>query len=158
MRTPAHAVEGSVHLTVGRRPDLSEAAPYYHSYLERVPVGEICVLLTHQRTTVLAYLRGLTEEQSRLRYAADKWSVREVVESSAPSLSRTGADERSRGVRLLARSELVHSDRPHIRRMIGCARRIRMLLSSSPPGRRSLDSHESHLAAEDHPPTDWNRR
>lgn len=60
-------------------PDHSEAAEYYFTYIDQVPAGDICEILEGQLPEVLAQLRGISEEQSLLRYAPGKWSIREVV-------------------------------------------------------------------------------
>lgn len=64
---------------IRRRPDPTEAAPYYYAYVERVPQGDICDLLERQRTTVGEMLGAVDESRSLNRYAPDKWSIREVV-------------------------------------------------------------------------------
>lgn len=61
------------------RPDRSEAAPYYFTYIDQVPDGDICGMLATQVDDTQALLEAVTEEQSLHRYAPDKWSIREVV-------------------------------------------------------------------------------
>jgi hypothetical protein len=61
------------------RPDRTEAAPYYFTYIDQVPDGDICGLMAAQLPDVLRFLRGITESQSLGRYAADKWSIRDVM-------------------------------------------------------------------------------
>jgi len=61
------------------RPDHSEAAEYYFTYMDQVPDGDICDFLEAQLPETLALLRGISEERSRFRYAPEKWSVREVL-------------------------------------------------------------------------------
>jgi len=61
------------------RPDRTEAADYYFTYIDQVPSGDICELLRSQCREVLDLLGEISEANSRLRYAADKWSIREVV-------------------------------------------------------------------------------
>jgi hypothetical protein len=61
------------------RPDHSEAAEYYLTYINKVPDGDICATLERQQADTLALLRGISEEQSLHRYAPGKWSIREVV-------------------------------------------------------------------------------
>lgn len=62
------------------RPDRSEAAEYYFTYIDRVPDGiDICRILEDQLPETLALLQGISDERSRHRYAPDKWSIREVV-------------------------------------------------------------------------------
>ena len=60
-------------------PDRTEAAPYYFTYIDQVPSGDIRVLLEAQSGETLALLRGISEETSLVRYAPGKWSIREVL-------------------------------------------------------------------------------
>jgi hypothetical protein len=60
-------------------PDRTEAAEYYFTYIDKVPAGDICQVLDAQLSETLPLLQGISEERSALRYAADKWSVREVL-------------------------------------------------------------------------------
>lgn len=66
-----------IHRTI--RPDRDEAAEYFFKYIDLVPDGDVVAFLESQRTEVLALLRGVTQEQSRHRYAPGKWSVSDVV-------------------------------------------------------------------------------
>src|SRR5947209_11447252 len=61
------------------RPEPAEAAPYYFTYIDRVPTDNIVAVMETQMDETLALLRGISEEQSLRRYAPDKWSVRQVV-------------------------------------------------------------------------------
>ena len=61
------------------RPERSEAAEYYFTYIDQVDGVDICKVLEQQRVETVALLRSLSEEQSLSRYAPDKWSIREVV-------------------------------------------------------------------------------
>ncbi len=61
------------------RPDSTEAAEYYFTYISKVPDGDICAILERQQADTLALLRGISDEQSLHRYAPGKWSIREVV-------------------------------------------------------------------------------
>lgn len=60
-------------------PDRSEAAEYYFRYIDQVPAGDICALIDAQGTEFLALLNAIPEDRTRHRYAAGKWSIREVV-------------------------------------------------------------------------------
>jgi hypothetical protein len=64
--------------TVGP-PARDESVEYYYRYIDRVPGADIVGALETQREEALAYLRGFSEEQSLHRYAADKWSARQVL-------------------------------------------------------------------------------
>jgi len=60
--------------------DRTEAAEYYFTYIDQVPTGtDIRRVIEAQLGETLAVLNGISEEQSRHRYAPDKWSIREVV-------------------------------------------------------------------------------
>lgn len=61
------------------RPEASEYAPYYETYVSKVPDGDIVHLLATQIDDTVALLRDLSDEQAAHRYAPNKWSVREVV-------------------------------------------------------------------------------
>lgn len=62
-----------------RRPDRTEAADYYFTYIDQVPDGDICAILRAQSAEALNQLEGISEDQSLLRYAPGKWSIREVL-------------------------------------------------------------------------------
>lgn len=61
------------------RPDRTEAAPYYFAYIDKVAGDDICSILEQQATDTLGVLRTIPEDRSRHRYAAGKWSIRDVV-------------------------------------------------------------------------------
>jgi uncharacterized damage-inducible protein DinB len=61
------------------RPDRDEAAEYYFTYIDQVPDGDVCELMAAQGREVAAEWRGVSDERSRHRYAAGKWSMRDVV-------------------------------------------------------------------------------
>lgn len=60
-------------------PDRTEAAPYYFTYIDQVPEGNINEVLREQLPATLAFLQGISEERSLHRYAPDKWSIRQVL-------------------------------------------------------------------------------
>ncbi len=61
------------------RPLPDEAAPYYHGYIELVPEGPILGVLANQAEEVRAFLSEIGEDRAGLRYAPDKWSIKQVV-------------------------------------------------------------------------------
>ena len=61
------------------RPQATEYAPYYHKYISLVPDGDIVALLEEQERRTRALLSSLSEEQSEYRYAAGKWTVKQVL-------------------------------------------------------------------------------
>jgi hypothetical protein len=61
------------------RPGADEAAPYYFTYIDRVPDTEIAGFLAAQLDEALPFLSGISEETSRHRYAPEKWSIRQAL-------------------------------------------------------------------------------
>jgi hypothetical protein len=61
------------------RPDRTEAAQYYFTYIDQVGDGDIRDILERQVDDTVALLRSISDDQSLHRYAPDKWSIREVV-------------------------------------------------------------------------------
>src|SRR5580700_7396576 len=74
MLTPATST-ASAYL----RPQSGEAAPYYDRYISLVPGNDVLAALDDQRRQTLLLLSGRTEADGDLRYAPDKWSVKEVL-------------------------------------------------------------------------------
>jgi hypothetical protein len=61
------------------RPQPGEYAPYYDRYLSLVPGNDILAALDEQRRQMLLLLSGRTEADGDLRYAPEKWNVKEVL-------------------------------------------------------------------------------
>ena len=61
------------------RPAASEHAPYYGKYTSLVPDGPIVETLRTQMAETAALLAGVPAGREEHRYAAGKWSVKEVV-------------------------------------------------------------------------------
>jgi hypothetical protein len=61
------------------RPQPNEAAAYYSNYIDRVTSDDIVAVLETQLDEAVAFLSGISEEQSLQRYEADKWSRRELL-------------------------------------------------------------------------------
>ena len=64
---------------VAMRPSNTEYAPFYASYVASVPDGDIVEMLESQHRETVEALRGISEERAGVRYAPEKWSIREVV-------------------------------------------------------------------------------
>ncbi len=62
-----------------RRPEPSEYAPRYASYMELVPETDIIAALAAQADETAAFLAAIPCEMHGCRYAEGKWSIREVV-------------------------------------------------------------------------------
>lgn len=61
------------------RPAPDEYAPYYGTYVTKVADGDIVRTLSHQISGTLSYLRSIPPSHEGYRYAAGKWSIREVI-------------------------------------------------------------------------------
>ena len=66
-------------MTTTTAPDRTEAAEYYFTYIDQVAAGDIRVFLKAQLMETLALLQSISEQQSLVRYAPDKWSIRQLV-------------------------------------------------------------------------------
>ncbi len=62
-----------------RPPEASEYLPYYHKYISMVKGDDLIPVLETQIGETLPMLRGISEEKSLHRYAAGKWSIKEVL-------------------------------------------------------------------------------
>ncbi|HPV77024.1 MAG TPA: DinB family protein [Gemmatimonadaceae bacterium] len=61
------------------RPAADEHIPYFGRYTALVPPGDLIAHAEAQVLELRALLSPLSAEQSRHRYAEEKWSIREVV-------------------------------------------------------------------------------
>lgn len=61
------------------RPDHSEFADYYLTYVSKVPEGDIRSTLRDQAVAARAMLEQIPEARAGHRYGPDKWSIRQVV-------------------------------------------------------------------------------
>jgi uncharacterized damage-inducible protein DinB len=61
------------------RPHNDEAAPYYFNYINQVAGEDPLPIIESQLDDSLAFLSGISEDQSLYRYAPDKWSIRQVL-------------------------------------------------------------------------------
>jgi len=69
----------STIVTSPYRPQPGEYAPYYDRYISLVPGNDILTTLDEQRRQTILLLSGRTEADGDLRYAPDKWSLKEVL-------------------------------------------------------------------------------
>ncbi len=61
------------------RPMASEFAPYYQQYIQLITEGDVLGVLERQTDEALGTWGGLDEKRALLRYAPNKWSVKQVV-------------------------------------------------------------------------------
>lgn len=61
------------------RPEGSEAAPYFFTYIRQAPGDDPLSIVETQLEDGLALLTGISEEMSLYRYAPEKWSIRQLL-------------------------------------------------------------------------------
>jgi hypothetical protein len=61
------------------RPERSEAAAYYFTYIDRIPEDDVVGVMERQLEDVSRFLASISEEKSLHRYAPEKWSIRQVL-------------------------------------------------------------------------------
>lgn len=61
------------------RPETSEAAPYYFTYINRATGDDPIAMMESQLPDSIRFFSGISEEKSLYRYALDKWSIRQVL-------------------------------------------------------------------------------
>lgn len=66
-------------MTALPRPTAADAAPFYFTYIDKVPEGDVLAILESGVAETRRLLAGLDPDRERHRYAPGKWSIREVV-------------------------------------------------------------------------------
>ena|SRR5690348_11782843 len=61
------------------RPDSTEAASYYFTYINQVPGDDALPVIEQQLESVTGLCSAISEQKSTHRYAPDKWSIRQVL-------------------------------------------------------------------------------
>ena len=61
------------------RPERSEAAEYYFTYIGKIPQDDIVGVLEKQLVDLPPFFSGISEEKSLHRYAPEKWSIRQTL-------------------------------------------------------------------------------
>jgi hypothetical protein len=61
------------------RPQDTEAAPYYFTYINQVTGEDAADTIETQLEESLVFFGGISEERSLYRYAPEKWSIRQVL-------------------------------------------------------------------------------
>jgi hypothetical protein len=67
------------------RPSQSEFAPYYGTYVDAMPDGDVVAALEKQGEETFALFSGLSEKDGAYRYAPDKWTIRDLVQHLSDS-------------------------------------------------------------------------
>jgi len=61
------------------RPEKTEYAEYYDRYISLIDSDEIVAVLENQLEELAEVFKQITEEKSHYAYAADKWTIKEVI-------------------------------------------------------------------------------
>jgi DinB superfamily len=61
------------------RPEESEAAKYYFTYIDRVVGDDVVGVIESQLESASALFAGISDEKSLCRYAPEKWGIRQVL-------------------------------------------------------------------------------
>ena len=61
------------------RPAASEYPPFFATYVDKVPEGDILQQLSNQIEDMRHCFGALTPEQAEYRYAPDKWSLKDIL-------------------------------------------------------------------------------
>jgi hypothetical protein len=66
-------------MTTIARPDRTQSAEYYFTYIDKVPGTDPLAVLDAQLADAVALYESIDEKRSMHRYAEGKWSLREVL-------------------------------------------------------------------------------
>ena len=61
------------------RPLAGEFLPYFGTYIDKVPDGDVIAVLESSIGTTRKVLAAVSEERAGYRYAEGKWSIKEVI-------------------------------------------------------------------------------
>ena len=61
------------------RPEPTEYASYFGTYISKVPDGDVLEILERQQDEMRLLLSELAADKGNYRYAPDKWSIKEVI-------------------------------------------------------------------------------
>ncbi len=64
---------------MSHRPTASEYASFYHTYVGKVPEGDLIKMLENQASETLALVGDISDEKGLYRYAEGKWSIKELM-------------------------------------------------------------------------------
>ncbi|MBA4405969.1 hypothetical protein C0389_01715 [bacterium] len=62
-----------------KHPQKDEYAAYYHTYVDKVPNGDIIKTLKKQSNQIYKLFKNVSKKESLFRYSPGKWSVREIM-------------------------------------------------------------------------------
>ncbi len=61
------------------RPAADEYAPYYGTYINKVPAGDLLTILAEQIPEAMNLLRPLSDDKAMFAYAPGKWTIKQCV-------------------------------------------------------------------------------
>ncbi|GKU85045.1 DinB family protein [Niallia sp. NCCP-28] len=61
------------------KPVKEEYPAYYHNYIQLVPEEDVLIQLEEQIAETSVFFLGLSDAKADFRYAAGKWSIKEVI-------------------------------------------------------------------------------
>lgn len=61
------------------RPQITEAAPYYFTYIDQAIGEDPLASIEKQLDVSIQFFSGISEAKSSYRYGPDKWSIRQVL-------------------------------------------------------------------------------
>lgn len=93
------------------RPATTEYAPYYQTYIKKVPDGDIIQILAQQMEKTQELIRGLPPGKANFRYAPGKWNIKEVFGHLVDT-------ERVFAYRALCSAAMISRPSPLLNRMI----------------------------------------
>ncbi|MBJ8105790.1 MULTISPECIES: DinB family protein [Bacillus cereus group] len=62
-----------------KRPEANEYNPYYSTYINLIPDGDIIHILEQQMKETNLLLKDISDSDGHFRYAPNKWSIKEVI-------------------------------------------------------------------------------
>jgi hypothetical protein len=62
------------------RPDLSSTPPFYHNYINLVPVDDLMAAFKNETPAFVLFLESIPSGKLDYRYAEGKWSIRELLQ------------------------------------------------------------------------------
>lgn len=122
-----------------KKPSIGEYPAYYGGYINLVPKGDLLDILAKQLEDTTILLSDITETQSNYRYAAGKWTLKEVI-------GHISDTERIMGYRLLRISRgdktplAGYNDEDYVKEALFHTRSISELLEDFHAVRRSTFS------------------
>lgn len=61
------------------KPEPNEYHPFYGTYIQKMPDKDVVEVLREQLSSFPSFLAAISEEKATTAYAADKWTIKEVV-------------------------------------------------------------------------------